>query len=612
MRRFTITWCVLAVLGGCSWYNGLTMRSQSPEEPLPPEKPRTRLVSDYAVPTGMEPVRVEAVGLVGGLHGTGSDPGPSPQRGALLDEMQKRGVDKPNHVLASGNVSLVLVRGWLRVGIQKGDRFDIEVRSLSRSETTSLRGGYLLETRLQQMAVLGNQVRPGHLLALAEGPVLVDPAAGPKDRVLLCRGRVLGGGVALKSRPMGLVLTPGNQNVLNSSRVANAVNRRFHTFRNGLKTGMAKAKTDEYIELCIHPRYKDNIARYVRVVRALPVSESAPEQMQRVAKLKELLLDPLTAAAAAIQLEALGSEGEDALLEGIRSKNPETRFYAAEALAYLDRREAAEPLAEIARNQPAFRVFALTALSVMTDYIAYEQLCELLSVPSAETRYGAFRALWAMNDQDPLIKGEVIGDQFHYHVLDVAGPPMIHVTRNRLPEIVVFGPGQRLLTPLALSAGNEVMITSHGGDEISVSKYTVRDGDQKRIVSTRVDDVIRAVVELGGTYPDVVQALQEAKNCEALCSRFEVDALPEAGRIFDRDVDGMAETEQGEQGDGQQPSVKSSPESPSPELFHQRGGTKSKADQAADDNTQENTAEENDSNGKSNTKKGFFARMLGR
>ncbi|MCD4727665.1 MAG: hypothetical protein K8R46_08385, partial [Pirellulales bacterium] len=269
-------------------------------------------------------------------------------------------------------------------------------------------------------------------------------------------------------------------------------------------------------------------------------------------------------------------------------------------------------LAEIARRQPAFRVFALTALSVMTDYIAYEQLSELLSVPSAETRYGAFRALWAMNDQDPLIKGEVIGDQFHYHVLDLAGPPMIHVTRNRLPEIVVFGPGQRLLTPLTLSAGNEIMITSHGGDEISVSKYTVRDGDQKRIVSTRVDDVIRAVVELGGTYPDVVQALQEAKNCEALYSRFEVDALPEAGRIFDRDVDGMAETEQGEQGDEQQPSVKSSPESPSPGLFHQKGGVKSAANQATDDNSQENTVEEDDSNGKSNIKKGFFARMLGR
>ncbi len=72
------------------------------------------------------------------------------------------------------------------------------------------------------------------------GPVLVDPSADPKkDRVMLCRGRVLGGGVSLKPRPIGLVLLPEHQNVLNSSRVANAINRRFHNFRNGVKTGMA-------------------------------------------------------------------------------------------------------------------------------------------------------------------------------------------------------------------------------------------------------------------------------------------------------------------------------------------------------------------------------------
>ena len=127
----------------------------------------------------------------------------------------------------------------------------------------------------------------------------------------------------------------------------------------------------------------------------------------------------------------------------------------------------------------------------MQDFAAYERLRDLLPLPSAETRYGAFRALWAMNPDDPLVKGEKFGEAFHYHLLDVGGPPMIHVTYNRLPEIVVFGPQQRLLSPLAINAGNDIMITSFGGDQVAVSKYTVADGDQKRIVSTRVDDVIR-------------------------------------------------------------------------------------------------------------------------
>lgn len=582
MKRRHFLWLAsgttILSLGGCSWIHGLTMRSQSPDEPEP-EASHTRLVGDLAAPYNTQWARVEAVGLVTGLHGTGSDPTPSPRRAALLEEMQTRGVTNPNTVLASGDVALVLLQGLLRPGLQQGDHFDIELRVQEQDETTSLRGGYLLETRLAETAVLSNRVHYGNLLALAKGPVMVDPTADPKkDRILMCRGRVLGGGVALKSRPMGLVLTPEHRNVRTSSQVANAVNKRFHTFQKGVKSGMAKAKTDEFIELTIHPRYKDNIDRYVRVALALPMTETAPERMLRVTALEGQLLHPATSAEAALQLEAIGPEGADALLKGIRSTDPEVRFYSAEALAYLDRREAAEPLGQIARDQPAFRVFAFAALSAMQDYAAYEQLHSLLSVPSAETRYGAFRALWAMSEKDPLVKGESLGGQFHYHVVDVADPPMIHITRSRLAEIVLFGHEQRFLTPLAVNVGNNIMVTSTGGDQVCVSKYSIPDGDEKRMVSTRVDDILRAVVELGGTYPDVVQALQEAKAGGALSSRLEVDALPEAGRTYDRVVQ---ESPDGNDRSGGNPEtqrhVKATPASPVPELFSKKTAGSSNA-----------------------------------
>ena len=614
MRRFALLCCGAVILGGCSWFNGLTMRSQSPDEPEL-EKSSTPLVGDWAVPTNMHSVRIEAVGLVTGLHNTGSDPAPSVQRAALVEEMHTRGVANPNTALASGDVSLVLVRGSLRPGVQEGDRFDVELRVPSHSETTSLRGGYLLDTRLTETAVLGNQLRRGNLLARARGPVMIDPTADPeKDRVLMCRGRILGGGVAIKSRPLGLVLTPDHQNVLNSSRVANAINKRFHMFRGGVKAGVAKAKDDQLIELQAHPRYKDSITRYVQVVRAVPVSESESERMRRIVTLRGKLLDSTTSADAALQLEAIGGEeAGDALLEGIQAKDPEVRFYAAEALAYLDRREAAEPLGQIVRDEPAFRVFALAALSTMQEYAACEQLRELLSSPSAETRYGAFRALWAMNKNDPFVKGTSFDGQFNYHVLDVSGPPMIHVTRSRIPEIVIFGPVQKLIAPLAVNAGNEIMVTSSGGDEISVSKFSVQEADQKRIVSTQVDDVIHAIVDLGGTYPDVVQALQEAKISGALVSRLEFDALPEAGRNYDR----IAEDEQGtekaggdENAEGRQ--ANTAPDRPLPELFAKRGEHDSRTDGYADADSEEGGETDADSDDEMNTKKGFFARILGR
>ena len=183
--------------------------------------PDVKYVSEYAHPYGMNYVKAEAVSLVTGLAGTGSDPPPTPQRAALLAEMNRREVANPNEVLASGNTSMVLVRAFLRPGIQQGDRFDVEVRVPSQSETTSIRNGWLLSTRLTELAVLGEQIREGHVLGMAEGPVLVDPTADPETNpALATRGRILGGGVALKSRPLGLVINHQNKSVRVSQQIA--------------------------------------------------------------------------------------------------------------------------------------------------------------------------------------------------------------------------------------------------------------------------------------------------------------------------------------------------------------------------------------------------------
>jgi len=586
------------VLCGCSSWNAGAVRSQSPEEPAR-DHAGTPLVGELAVPYGLFPVTVENVGLVTGLRGTGCDPQPSPQRQALLSEMQTRGVVAPNTVLASGNASLVLIRGVLRPGIQKGDRFDVEVRVPSRSETSSLRGGYLLETRLREMAVLDNAIHEGHLLALASGPLLVDPAANAKtDPVLLGRGRILGGGVCLKSRPLALVLKPDQQSVLNSSRVETAVNKRFYTVNKGVHTGVAKAKTDQYVELVVHPRYKDNIERFVQVARSIALRETEPERIERMERLRKELLDPATAAKAALQLEAIGQPGAEVLRQGLQSGDAEVRFRSAEALAYLDDPSAAEPLAEAARSDSAFRVFALAALAGMNDFAAAEQLHSLLVVPSAETRYGAFRALSTMNANDPAVMGEDLGDQFSYHVLNVPGPPMIHVTRSRRPEVVLFGADQHFSTPLVAEAGNQIMLTSTEPGKVIVAKFAPNEPDQKRFVSDSVDEVIRAIVDLGGTYPDVVQALQEAKNKGALAGRFEVDALPEAGRTHDRTEQDVA----------QSPGA----ELPEPHPAQDQGGHGMPLDRNAIQATDRNDANPFDSGPNPSRRKGFLARIMGR
>ena len=167
--------------------------------------------------------------------------------------------------------------------------------------------------------------------------------------------------------------------------------------------------------------------------------------------------------------------------------------------------------------------------SALNDYSSSEQLRSLLSVNSVETRYGAFRTLWAMNPNDALVRGEQLSGQFSYHILENAGPPMIHVTRSRRPEVVLFGREQRLVPPFALEAGNRIMVTSQGVNEVLVSKFALREADQKRIVSTRVNEIIRSIVELGGTYPDVVQATPTGQGLQGAGEHARSQRTPPSG-----------------------------------------------------------------------------------
>jgi len=196
-RSVVVLLSITAAQVGC---NSLTLRSQSPEEIDVAITESAQMVGDLAVPYGLHTVTVESPGLVTGLPDTGSDPANSPERALLLHEMQARDVESPNQVLASPTTDLVMVRAFLRPGIQKGDRFDVEVRVPSRSENLSLRGGWLMETRLRELAVHEARIREGRVAALVQGPLLVDPSADAskeENHVVLGRARILGGGVAL-------------------------------------------------------------------------------------------------------------------------------------------------------------------------------------------------------------------------------------------------------------------------------------------------------------------------------------------------------------------------------------------------------------------------------
>ncbi|MCA9186201.1 MAG: flagellar basal body P-ring protein FlgI [Pirellulaceae bacterium] len=507
--------------------------------------PSLQLIGEVTRPWGLQPQAIEGVGLVMRLAGTGSDPQPSPYREMLLADMQARNIDRPKELLASPNTSLVIVRAVIPPGAQEGDRIDLEVRVPPKSETVSLRGGALLKCRLNEVALLNNQMTQGHLMGFGEGYVLPDglvEASG--DKVMQTRGRVLGGGVVTRSRSLGLVIGGDHHSVQTSARIGIAINNRFHTYRNGEKIGVANPTRDDFVELLVAPRYRDNLVRYVRVIESIPLREPRGGRVQRLEELGSELMDPATTRRAALQLEALGTESTTVLERGLVSTNNEVRFYAAEALAYLDHGSAAAVLAEFAAKESAFRWHALTALAAMDDVAGHDALVELIDAESAEARYGAFQILQRLDPHDPLVHGVSLFDRFRLHVVSSAGEPMVHISRSTQPEVVIFGADMALQHPVVLDVGAHFIVKSTSDGQLRVSYFSSGDNDTSMTCASTLADLMATIAQLGGAYPDVVQAVSLARQQGCLAARVEFDALAQPGRKYFRtaeDEDGPIE-----------------------------------------------------------------------
>ena len=549
-RRFL---CLIALfaMAGCQ---KLSLRSQNPDDDVKP--PESQFIKDQVTVSGLHPITIEAVGLVTNLDNTGGEPAPSMYRSLLLQDMRKRGVTNPNTVLQSPRNALVLIRAAVPPVIQVGDTFDVEVVLPENTEATSLKGGWLMDAYLSEQAIIpGGRPASGHALARAQGPIMLSTGEGSGDSKAsyLKRGRILGGGRYIGGlrhidRDLGLYVRSDLRSVRTTKKIADAIGKRFHYHDHGIKRPLAKAMTDQHIELKVHPKYKENYIHYIQVIRHIALDESSVERRERMERLRKTLMVPQTASESATQLEAIGPDAILILKEGLKSADPEVRYYAADALAYLGEAAGIQTLADAARYEPSLRVFALAALTTLGTPEAREKLKDLMIKPtieivdgadhevaSAETRYGAFRALWTIDKQEEFLATERMNDEFNLHVIPSEGDTMVHLTQFRVPEVVVYGTGQNLRTPISLTAGRHIMITAPAGSQsVTVSRFDAGAEDQQLVTSTNVADIIRAVGKLKAAYPDVAQMLIQAEKQANLPGRLEIDALPQSGRIYYR------------------------------------------------------------------------------
>src|SRR5262249_49240621 len=232
------------------------------------------------------------------------------------------------------------------------DRLDVQVEVPPACGTKSLAGGYLLMTRLYQVAIAKGAALRDHELALAQGPVMIGTPAQPNDPKI---GRVLGGGRVKKEYPYTLVIKENRESYHTAKLLETAVNQRFHQTEDGHQKGVATGKTNSYLVLRVPTLYHQNQERFFRSVSLLPLPACPELRVRRLATWSHDLLDPKTTAVAALRLEGLGNGSIESLQAGLKSPNAQVRFFSAEALAYLNDISGVDVLGETAICQPEFR-----------------------------------------------------------------------------------------------------------------------------------------------------------------------------------------------------------------------------------------------------------------
>jgi hypothetical protein len=372
-------------------------------------------------------------------------------------------------------------------------------------------------------------------------------------------GRVLGGGRVKKDIPYHLVIRDDRRSVRTAKLVEDVVKLRFHENQGGEMKGMAiPTRGDDRLVLKVPKVYHHNQGRYFQVVQALPLIDTPNLRAQRMQLWGKELLVPKAAGKAALKLEGIGTNAIPTLKEGLASPEPLVRFFAAEALAYLGSVDGSHVLAETAKARPEFRSYALKALASMDQSAGLMRLRELMGHPDIQLRYGAFDALRSYDENDPFLgrlsltdeppanpdgdplamrlddrparKGPVRDEPFRLYLVDCDGPPIVHVSRNLHAEIVLFGHGQKLLTPVVLGAGGGVLLNaSVGDDRVQISRIThdtLDQPDSRVVAPLDIAAVIKEATRVGATYPEIVAILAGAAKQKNLPGPLVVDAIP--------------------------------------------------------------------------------------
>ncbi len=533
-RRSFLAGLALTGMAGCKSF---VNRSQSPDELSKSftndlKKAKAGYIAELCNFHGANYAKVEGIALAFGLADTGSNPKPGAQRDQLVRDLTNDKLDiNIEKLLAGKDTEMVLLKGLIPPAAKEGDRFDVEVGTMKSTEATSIENGMVGKTRMGPFEIMNKRGVRGNFNSACSGRILVDSLfESRKDQSNLLHGHILGGGVVMEARELGLMLGAEDVSTRTALSISRAINSRLTYADNSGRHGIATPKTDKFVTIVVPDEYKNNLGRFFDIIGNIMHSETQSQRLERIEKLEKSMSVPAEAELAAFRLEAIGANGIPILKRALKSDRTDIKFYAAEALAYQGEVDGMAHLRYIAEKEPALRWPALTALSTLADSDATRILEELMHVNSAETRYGAFQAMLAQSPNHSLAQGHRVGDFYLHRIESGTDQPMLHFSRRKRPEIVVFG-DQQTVSEEFLHVEPNLTIQGTKNGNVSITRHSVK-GDQRMVVTNKVVDLIEAFSQAGFTYGDQLKIFTQAKNGGTLNSRLVVNAMPKLGRTY--------------------------------------------------------------------------------
>ena len=463
-------------------------------------------IGQFAFFADSMPMPVEGWALVGGLPGTGSGEMSPEVRQYLSEQLYRsnagsyaKGTEQynPERILASSQISAVEVHGVIPPMARRGDPFDLYVKALPDTQTTSIEGGLLWTAPLKIIGLRTDiDTRP---VALARGPVYIpsvaDGATTQPSSKALRSGRVLGGGIVSESREIRLQLRSPSMRF--AGAIQRAINSRFPQ-----RDKCADAVSDTIVNLNVPPQYQGCPAQFVELVLHMYLAQDVPGFTDTQAqKLVKALEDPKAPhRELGLALEGLGRSILPEYLEPLyTSSNPTVRFWAGRAGASMKDVGGLVVLEETIKdvNSP-LRYDAVQAIidvshdgDTMRSTLA---LAQMLDSPNPRDRIVGYGALVSIRSH--AIHTYSVAKKMLLDIVPSDGPPLIYATQSDTPRIALIGHGFTL-PPGALFISSDNRLTVSALDESAAgASSTTQPADANVVTASALGAPEAAAVNL--------------------------------------------------------------------------------------------------------------------